>query len=142
MVVICTLIAGFNLSRYFHFLSFFAVTVSLLSAGKSSCVYVLGFWTHTFSLLSFEACAISIPSSTSLHFTSPFIVFTVMGVLRPCKPKAPKFISHKGSLTTIIEQCIRFNNTIREFMRYKYRCYTHTNNIRFSVSYCTINISF
>ena len=48
-------------------------------------------------------------------------------------------ISHEGSLTTIIRHCIRFNNTIREFMPYKYRQYTHTNNIRFSVSCCAIN---
>ena len=49
---------------------------------------------------------------------------------------------HEGSLTTIIKHRIRFNNTIREFMLDKYRYYTHTNNIRFSVSYCTINIYF
>ena len=108
------------------------------------------------------------PSSTSDDFvTSLFLVFTVMDVLVHANPK---IISHEGSLTTIIKHRIRFNNTIKEFMsnkyRYyffsiagtnfarqwsgqsarsgklRYRYYTHTHNIRFSVSCCTINIYF
>ena len=79
-----------HLARYFHFFSFSAVAMFLLSNCKSSYTCALGNWTHTFPS-PLEACATSIPPSTSYHFvTSSFIVFTVMDVLRPCKPKAPK----------------------------------------------------